>query len=280
MLARMTRHQEDHRMKRRFAVVLVTLLALTGLFTPGQAPAKATTQVSGSTYTSPNFPYSLTWDANNWFILDQPSTSFGTESFSLTDGLSYVVFIASNDAQGDARIGLAGILVGLNSQADISKVQPLKDDQGKDIRELGANRAFTAVSYTQKIDNNDVQFVAYIETRTLEPGKSILGILHVCRFGIYQIEAPAVQTLLKGLTISASQQATPTSATGTPASPSPVLSAATPEASPVPEIAASPVASPVASPASLEPPQAFMSGTWRITLVAAERSPAIDDVGL
>jgi outer membrane protein assembly factor BamB/plastocyanin len=287
-------HQEDHGMKRRFALVLVTLLALTGLFTPGQAPAMATAQVSGNTYTSPNYPYSLTWDEKNWSILDQPSTSGGNESFSLTDGLSYVVFIASNDAQGDARIGLAGILVGLNSQAGISNVQPLKDDQGKEIRELGANRAFTAISYTQKIDNNDVQFAAYIETRTLEPGKSLLGILHVSRFAIYQIEAPAVQTLLQGLTINAPSPAatetavaspptagsTATTPAETPGSPSPVLTAATPAASPGPAIGASPVASPVASPTSVEPPQAFMSNTWRITLVAAEQAPAIEDVGL
>ncbi|HET8521912.1 MAG TPA: PQQ-binding-like beta-propeller repeat protein, partial [Thermomicrobiales bacterium] len=281
-------------MKRRFAVVLVTLLALTGLFTPGQGPVKATAQVSGNTYTSPNYPYSLTWDANNWSILDQPSTDSGTESFSLTDGLSYVVFVASDDAQGDARVGLAGILVGLNSQPTVSNVQPMKDDQGKEIRQLGADRAFAAISYTQKINNNDVQFAAYLETRTLEPGKSILGILHVCRYAIYSIEAPAVQTLLQGLTINAPPPtttgtavasppagSTATTAPETPASPSPVLTAATPEASPAgPEIAASPIASPVASPVAVEPPQAFMSSTWRITLVAAERAPAIEDVGL
>jgi outer membrane protein assembly factor BamB len=250
-------------MKRFCAVSLTLMLALVGFSVP--APAIAT-QVEGNTYTSQDYPYSLTWD-DSWFLLEGPVFEAGAESLTLGNGTSIVLVIASEEAFGNAQFGLASVLVGFSSEPSISNVEPLTDAAGEEIRENGNTRSFAAVKYTQDIDGTPVDFAAYIETRTLVPETSIITILHITPLDLYESEAPVVQQLLTGLEIQEGGQP-PSDEEGTPVAQEEITPAPTVEETPTPE------------PEPAEPPQAFVSTNWRITVVSAQRGATIDAVGL
>ncbi|MGH2533542.1 MAG: PQQ-binding-like beta-propeller repeat protein [Thermomicrobiales bacterium] len=252
-------------MNRMVGAPLAILLALSGLLAP--SPARATAQVDGNTYTSPNLGYSLTWD-DSWFLLDGPNTEQGFEEFTLANGASIVIFFAEEDGIGNAQVIVSSILLGINTDPDLTNVQPLTDENGDNIRGGDASRAFGGITFTDESDGQTSEGVAYVEARALVPGQSTLSLLHIVPQQVYQQEAPLVQDLLNGLTITG--QASPDPDDDTPE--------ADEEETPAPEEVET--AEPTAAPEVAEAPQAFASANWRVTVVAAQQDEAIREVGL
>lgn len=245
-------------MNRIVAAALAILLALTGLL--ALPPARATAQLEGNTYTSPNLGFSLTWD-DSWFLFEGPTEEGGAEQFSLSNGASLVFFFAEDDGIGNAQIAVAGTLLSINTDPQLTDIEPLTDENGDVIRGGDATRAFGALTFTQDIDGEAFEGAVYVEGRALVPGQSTLTILHFVPRIVYESEAPLVQDLLSGLTITG--QAPPDDDDVPPVPEDE-------EETPVPTVEA----------AAAEAPQAFVSGNWRVTVVAAQRDEAIREVDL
>ncbi|MGH2558805.1 MAG: PQQ-binding-like beta-propeller repeat protein, partial [Thermomicrobiales bacterium] len=249
-------------MNRMVGAPLAILLALSGLLAP--SPARATAQVDGNTYNSPDFGYSLTWN-DRWFLLDGPNSEQGFEDFTLANGASVVYFFAEEDGIGNAQVVVSSILVSLTLDPTFSNVQPLTDEDGNGIRGGDASRAYGGVTFTDESEGQATEGVAYVEARALVPGQSTLSIIHFVPRQVYEQEAPLVQELLTGLTIN--DQASPDPPDETP-TPEPEEPAEDETPTPEPESG------------SAEGRQAFVSANWRVTVVAAQRDDAIQDVSL
>src|SRR5262249_24424443 len=116
----------------------------------------------------------------------------------------------------------------------------------------------------------------YFECRTLVPSKAVLIINHIVVPGDkYATEAPLVETLLTGVTIP--ENAGQNNQTGTTPTPE-----STAEANPTEQPTTAPTAAtvhPQAADAG-EPGPVFVSGAWRISVVAGVRNPGLNAVGL
>jgi hypothetical protein len=97
------------------AVVIVLSVALGGY-------ASATAQVSGTTYTSPTFGYTVTWQSP-WYLVDVGDDP-EYDSFSIVDSDSFVYFAGSSD--GSTPQGVVDSFAGyIQSEPAYSNIQPL-----------------------------------------------------------------------------------------------------------------------------------------------------------
>ena len=89
----------------RTVQTLVAVLIALVLIVPGQLARPAAAQVSGNSWISPNFDFSISWD-DTWFVVDETSTS-DYDRVVLTNGLTYCTLVGGPDSSTTAEAGLA-----------------------------------------------------------------------------------------------------------------------------------------------------------------------------
>lgn len=234
---------------------------------------------SGNSYTSAKWGYSITWDGSVWFVIAQDDPSKKTDLL-VSNGTSFVSFA------GDDRIPAPPLCVtvfetGLKNQSDISNIQDVKGADGKPIRSTAPDRSFVAKSFTLTSQGQTVQVTEYFECRTLVPFKTVLTIDHfVIPGSAYATEAPLVEKLLSGVSIPKSAGQTNQSNT----TPTPVATEASSPTEPPTErpTTASTGGTPETQGTTHqgEPGPVFVSGAWRVSVVAGVRSPGLNAIGL
>jgi outer membrane protein assembly factor BamB len=245
---------------KRFAFALAALaLALANL--PLSAPIHAAAQASGNTYTNATWGYSVTWDDTVWFVTIQDDPTQFTD-LELSNGISYVRF-AADDSTPVPQLCVTLFERQLRNTSEVSNIQPILDDAGNPVRELGADRAFVGLTFTVTSQGSTFDIAEYLECRTLVAGQAVLLIDHFTAKEAYASEAPLVEALLTGVTIPSTS---PTDTTPTPA--------ATEEATPTPAATTGPEVT------TGDPGPAFVAGEWRISVVAAARNPGFNALGL
>jgi hypothetical protein len=135
--------------------------------------------IDGNTFTSPNFNFSLSWDEDVWEVEDV-SLDPDFDQLLLDSGIGSVSFSGTNSFGGDARdclAGVTGFLAEDTSALEIEDIDVFEDEDGNPIEGEERDRAFVANEYTATFQGDDVNFIYYVECRTLVRGETDLVIL-------------------------------------------------------------------------------------------------------
>src|SRR5690349_9713849 len=142
------------------AAILISLL----LVVPGPLTQPSAAQVSGNTWVSPQFGFSMSWD-DTWFVVDETSTP-DYDRVVVTNGLTYCTLVGGPDSSTTAEAGLAEIIVAVRTSEGVRDFRPLVDNDGGAIRGGDDQYAFAAFTYTLTLDDGtEVPIATYIEDR-------------------------------------------------------------------------------------------------------------------
>jgi hypothetical protein len=216
-------------------VAITMLIGMLGWANGSEAAPAA--DVVGNTWTSPQFPTcSITW-TDSWFLVEETSTDY--DAVQLTDGISYASLLASEEAGGSAVIALAYFTGGFRTDPTVSNFEPKPDEDDLITEE----RSFRTYTYTYTGEDFSVDYTLYMETRTIEPGSSVLLFWSDTPSDVFDIESPLIQELASTIT------------PGVGPPPEPVI-------------------------AKGEPPPVFVSGQWRLAVASASLNDSFDDLRL
>jgi hypothetical protein len=218
------------------AAILITLL----LIVPGPLVRPSSAQVSGNSWTSPNFDFSISWN-DTWFVVDETSTS-DYDRVVLTNGLTYSTLVGGPDTSTTAEAGLAGIIAGVRASEEVSDFTPLVDIGNGSVRGGDDQYAFAAFTYTLTLDDGtEASVAAYIEVRLITPGAAMLAFIAEMPAADFDAERPQFEQLLSNVRPGRD------------------------------------IPQPIASG---EPAPVFVSGPWRIAVATASVRPTFADLGL
>src|SRR5690242_13179114 len=111
---------------RCLASALVFALALCLTVSPLQAiPARA--EVVGTTYTSPQFGFTVTWD-ESWVVTDETSAEF--DRIVVTNGIGFAQFIGADAFGENTQVTVVLGIGGTRSDTHVSNYQELPASDG------------------------------------------------------------------------------------------------------------------------------------------------------
>lgn len=232
------------RKKTRWLGATVALLTLMGaLIVPASTRAM---DINGTTYTSPTFGFSFSWDGN-WFVMQEMSGE--EEGALITNGMA-VVAISGFEATGaEPEFCVLGSVFAIRQQAGVTDVTPRLDAAGNAVQGDDPTSKFAVVDYLYTADGgSSLAFTGYFECRVLVEGRALLDIMVIIPSAMYEGSWPAVQTVLNSITIPG--QDTATTGTGEPV----VLAG--------------------------EPAPVFVSGPWRVAVRTAADNREFPDLRL
>jgi endonuclease YncB( thermonuclease family) len=217
-------------------VVLTMSWAYTGIF----RMEVLAQNVSGNTYTSPQFGFSVTWD-DTWFVSEEESDK--QDYLLLTNGLAYAEFIGDKAIPGiSAQLVATGFATSNQQDSHVTNFAQMKDAAGNPIKGGDKDHYWIAVSYTYTYDDGTVIDLAnYVDVRTVLEGESILIFNGATTALTYDATIPLFEALLASIVL--------------PAPPPPEL-------------------------VKGEPAPVFASGNWRIGVAAVGQNGGLDSAGL
>lgn len=224
---------------------------LSGLVIPSfQVPDSTVAGIEGSTYTDPDYGFTISWDDANWFPFAPVDAVFG-----LNDETSLISFDLPDEFDGDAARCVEETLNRVTSSPGLVEATPIEID-GEEV----AGRDDAGWSYTA-VDADYGGAEQFVEIRCAQiPGESrTLRAVHSGPIASYQSEAELAAPVFASLTVNDDSgtpgpddaSATPTG-NGTPAA-TPAIEDDTPvsdEGTPVIDEGTPVTASPQATPAS------------------------------
>lgn len=190
------------RMRARLVMsIFVSLVLLgSGLMTGiggARAQDATTSGVRGNSYTSPVFPFSVSWDAN-WSVADEVVEADYT-LIQLSDGISQIWFEANAST-----LDVAGCLQYWYDQlATNEKVSNLvvAEDEGGPMTATEEGRAWAVYGFTYTGDTSTFEYYELIDCRPIVAGESILTITHLATSDVWASEVPALLDVLGRLAI-------------------------------------------------------------------------------
>ena len=164
----------------RFVRSGMVLLIASFCFSPlGQVFAQETqvSGVDGSTYSSPTFGYTLTWDDTVWGVADE-FTEAGYDSLTLESATSTLYIESIYFYQGNTEECLSGERLGVAEESGLADLDPLSNNSGEPIElfedgvSLGSETQIDLAS--GEADSYD--WVVYLQCRTLIPNAVVMVI--------------------------------------------------------------------------------------------------------
>jgi predicted metalloprotease len=188
---------------RGITVALALVMVLVAL--PVRAGAQQTQNqssgssgVSGNSYTSPTYGYSVTWDAS-WKVTDEQSQN-GEDSLTLDHGGSSVYFdaYASDETEDTCLQSTIQSLSQTNGISNFKQAtsngQPLEGSG-----DIGAWAVYDMV-YTGT-DGSTANVTMFLLCRSIVPGKAMLGVAQLVESSKYNDELNPLLTLLGSITM-------------------------------------------------------------------------------
>lgn len=171
-------------------------LGLVALTLAGLVPA-ATAQVEGSTYTDPQFGYSLTWDEDVWSVMEESDANLSLQSETAEVHLQSGAFYG-----GDAVACRDDLVERLPDEENIESVEPFAvNDEVVAAEEEGRAYAAFEVTIVGEDGEAPVDAIETIDCWTLVPGEAILAIIWITPVELYETAATEVSVLLDSLEI-------------------------------------------------------------------------------
>lgn len=199
-------------MSNRIAWLVALIVALAPMFGLSD-PVAAQDGVEGTTYTSPTYQWSISWN-DDWEVVDVESED-GYDYLELTDQLSYVYFEAYEEFAGNALDCVADERTDLAEQDGIVDIDIGTDVGGDPL--TGGDEANAYAVYTMSFTGTDgivTELVEYSECWTLVPGEAVLEASQITVRDAYNDAAPLVQDLLRGVTLPGEEPVEPEDTSG------------------------------------------------------------------
>ena len=171
-----------------FAISILTWVA---------PPPSQALEISGNKWISDNYGVTVTWD-DTWFVADEELGVF--DSITLTNGLTYLTFVAGLDSATTSDEVLAGFIAAIRSPS-MTTFAPLKDSNGETIRGRIDDRSFAAFSVTETADGESYDYEAYLEGRIIVSGQTSLGLIAYAPAGSLESELPAIRELAESVDV-------------------------------------------------------------------------------
>lgn len=188
--------------RRTFAVGAVFAMLLTMLGGAGQASAattKTASNVSGNTYTSPHYGYSISWDST-WTVSDE-SASAGYDMVALDNGTS-TVYLEGVDSTGSTDDCVTQVVNALKKGTGVTNVHLLKTEAGADVAGSSATRSYAVYEFDYAGKNGSVTYDEYIDCRPVVDGQSMLAITQLVTSDKFLSQVDPLLKLLGNLQIS------------------------------------------------------------------------------
>ena len=175
-----------------------------GLFLSGpiaaaapEAPANTTPP---TTYTSPTFGYSISYNTT-WDVTEDLSSN-GRDRFVLTNGTSYVTFTGAEEFAGDPAACVAGFQDDLLADPNVSNVAVRTGPDGEPlVGETPATGAFAVFNHDYAFATGTVPYTLFVGCIPLIPGEAVLAVVQNVPAADFESESAARDGLLRGLVL-------------------------------------------------------------------------------
>jgi predicted metalloprotease len=203
---------------KRFKGIVYLLVALSAMIVPVShvvqaSPARLQSDeqsgesgVAGTSYTSPHFGYSITWD-RAWSVTDE-SNEADTDSLTLTNNIS-IVSLNGIPFQADLPACIDGFAQPFRTDDTVSEFDQRKTADGP-VGGEDDDRVWSVFEFTYTGENSDpVDFTMYVDCRWIVEGESALIISSLANADTYDSQVEPLEELLAGLSIEGSTGTAP-----------------------------------------------------------------------
>lgn len=181
-----------------------------GLLGPGlrdvsaqQSDNQTESNVTGNSYTSPNYGYAVSWDTN-WEVSGESSEK-GFDQLQLTNNVSTVYF-EGYDYTDDEAACLADAVKSLGAEDGVSKFKQAQSDSGPlEGADTFGTWAVYNLTYTAQ-DDSASDLTEFVICRAVVPGDSMLQITQVVPADKYNDELERFASLVNSVTLAGGQQ--------------------------------------------------------------------------
>jgi predicted metalloprotease len=189
----------------RFGLVLLLLaIALSPL---GEVSAQddATPGVDGSTYTSPSFGYTLSWDDSLWSVSDAYSAD-GYDLLTLATDSAALYIESFYFYQGDPADCLSGERIVIADENGLEDLDPLTDAAGTPIETIEGDVAIGL--YDFPASGGAPESVVFLQCQPLIPGHAVLVITGFLDPAQLAAQLADVNAIIDSIELGASNQPT------------------------------------------------------------------------
>lgn len=180
--------------------------------TPTAAPG-----VTGTSYRSPSYGYTLTWDPS-WQAPTARSAN-GEDLLVLSNGVSTVSFDAYAGDGGNPATCLQQTARRLSTTQGVGGFALAHGTDGQPLEGSEAGRAYAVYTFTVASNGTPANDAGYLDCRTLVPGQAVLAIFQVAPLAAFNTQVQLGQALLANLRLPAATAAGPAQATALPTAP-------------------------------------------------------------
>lgn len=154
-----------------------------------------------STYVSPTFDYTLSYGPT-WTVSEESSDG-RQDRFVLTNGTSFVTFVAAQGFGGDPEQCVSGFSEQQVADPNVGNVTPATDAAGNTLRGgTPATGAFAVYNHDYTFDDGRTEpYTLFIGCIPLVPGEAVLSVIQNVPTADYNTEVAAREGLLRGLTL-------------------------------------------------------------------------------
>ena len=147
----------------------------------------------GTTYTSPSFDYTLTYN-RTWEVTEDVSTG-GRDRLVLYNGTSYVTFTAAEGYGGDPDRCVDDFVATLTADPNVSDLE-LVSEGG-----TAATGAFAVYNHTYAFPNRSEDYTLFVGCIPLVPDEAVLAVVQNVPTAEYNDQTEPREGLLRGLTL-------------------------------------------------------------------------------
>jgi hypothetical protein len=160
-----------------------------------------TPTVEGTTYESPTFGYTLTYD-DTWKV-DTETSRRGADTLELSNGVSNIGFTGASTDQTPAEC-VDAMIDGFKSNDSVTDVTVALDENDEELRGEIDGGEFVVLQVTFEDDKGEADLTVYYSCIPIVEGESMLGITHVADSADYNDEVENRAAILDTLSIEGS----------------------------------------------------------------------------
>ncbi|MCA9878470.1 MAG: hypothetical protein KC442_11830, partial [Thermomicrobiales bacterium] len=183
--------------------VRTLIVAVLALLLAGQ-PSLARMQLSGETWVSPTYGFSVSWAGTGWEVdANAMLTAAGPEKLDrlhLINGVSSLYIEGATRYQGSLPACVETEAALLAQEGGVSNIRTFEED-GMPLIADGPNASSAAFQLTLDAGGQALELVDFIECRVLVPGASVLIITLVTEPGIFRSELAQAQPVIDSIVI-------------------------------------------------------------------------------
>lgn len=176
-------------------------LFLSGDVRSEEAPTPAPTTTPPTTYVSPTYGYSISYN-NTWDVSQEISNS-GRDTLILTNGVSYVAFNGVPDTfDGDIAACISALLQERTADPNAFNVEVALGPDGEPL--VGGTQAtggFAVYNHDYQFSSGVVPYTLYVSCVPLIPGEAILGVVQNSPAADFESQIAPREALFRGVVL-------------------------------------------------------------------------------